>query len=108
VLAVAGRCRGNGRPAQVSRRFSAHGFPAHGAGVGEVEIFHSNGVDTVTAGVTNESGDRVPDLGIPTGRRPRQVDVDALGWADRVAMLIEAAEREVSVVEIHPHHGTVG
>jgi len=70
---------------------SAHGFATRGAGIGEIEILHSNSVDTVTAGVTNESGDRMSDLGIPAGRRPRQVNVDALGSADRIAMLIEAA-----------------
>jgi hypothetical protein len=47
---------------------AAHGFPAHGAGVGEVEVLHRNGVDAVPQGVAEEPGDRVPDLGIPVRR----------------------------------------
>jgi hypothetical protein len=70
---------------------AAHGFAPDGAGIGEVEILHRDGVATVAARVAKQSGDRMPDLGIPPRGRPRQVEVDALGSPDRVAMLIEAS-----------------
>ena len=49
-------------------RSASHRFPADGAGVGEVEILHRDGVDTVPSGVVEKPGDCVADLGIPTGR----------------------------------------
>ena len=55
----------------------------------------------------DELGDRVADLGVPTRRRTRQIDVDTFWTADRVAMGIEASQREMTVVEIHPDHRTV-
>src|SRR5208337_4841653 len=50
--------------------------------------------------VVNQPGNRMPDLGISTCRPPGQVDVDTCGRADRVAVLVEAAQRQMAVVEI--------
>jgi hypothetical protein len=84
-------------------RSSAHRFPTRGAGVSEVEVLHRHVVDAVAAGVVHEPGDRVPNLRIPTRRTSREVDLDALGPADWVAVPIQAAHGEVAVVEIHTH-----
>ena len=74
---------------------TSHGFAASVASVGEVEVLHRDSSDVVLLGVVDESGNRMPDQGIAAIRRPRQVQVDALGLADRVAVWIEAPHGEV-------------
>jgi hypothetical protein len=74
-------------------RSSAHRFPTCGAGVGEVEILHRDDGDGVADGAVQEPGDGVADLGVA-----------AHWWADRVAVLIEAPQRQVAVVEVHTYH----
>jgi hypothetical protein len=80
---------------------AAHGFSAHGAGVSEVEVFHSNSVEPAPLRVVDEAGDRMPHLGIPARRFTRDIDVDSLRSTNRVAVGVEAPHREVPVVEIH-------
>jgi len=46
-----GRDPGDGSAEAFAARSSAHRFPAVGAGVGEVKVFHRDGVDAVAGGV---------------------------------------------------------
>lgn len=69
---------------------SAHSFSAHGAGVGEVEVFHGNGRDVVPIWVVEEPGDCMPDLSASTVSAARKIHVEALWTAEWVAMLVRA------------------
>ncbi len=82
----------------VAASSAAHGFPACGAGIGEVQVLHGDVVDAMTQCEVDEPGDRVPDLGIPACGRPGKVEIDAVRSADRVAMGVEASHREVVAV----------
>jgi hypothetical protein len=49
-----GRDTGYGLAEAFAALASAHGFPPNGAGGGEVEVFHRDGVETVARGVADE------------------------------------------------------
>lgn len=79
---------------------SAHGLPAGGTGVGEVEVLDRYGGDAVPSGVADEADDGVPDLGVAAGGTASEAELDPLGPADRVAVGVELADGEVPVVEV--------
>lgn len=80
---------------------TAHGLAPGGAGVGEVEVFDRDRGDGVAAGVAQQLSDGVAHLRVAARRAASQVDVDPYRCSDRVAVCVEAAQRQMPVVEIH-------
>ena len=62
----------------------------------------------MAAGVADEAGDGVPDLGVAPGCAAGEAELDALGPADWVAVGVESADGEVSVVEVDAQDRTAG
>jgi hypothetical protein len=85
---------------------ATHRLAPGGAGAGEVEVLDGDRGDAIPAGVVDESGDRVAHLSVAARRGSGQVDVDAVGSPHRVAAAVEAAHREVPIVEVHSGEGT--
>jgi hypothetical protein len=71
-----------------------------GLPVGEVEVFQADRDRTALAGPVQEPGGGVPDLGVTMVRATGQVVGEAAGFADRVAVPVQAPGRVVVVVGV--------
>jgi hypothetical protein len=84
---------------------AAEGFPAGGAGVGEVEILRHDRRAVVLLGVIEQGGDRRAYPTIALGStEARGEHFDAGRLADRITVCVGHANSEVAVVEVDPQH----